>query len=140
MKASVCIEQKGTVEEISDRNIRVKICRDASCGHCSASGLCFLGESTERTVEIDHFTSGLKLGDSVVISISRNMGNKAVVLSYLVPFVLLMVVLFLLNSLEFREWVTGLLALTALVPYFFLLYLFRNRLSKSFTFSVRKND
>jgi sigma-E factor negative regulatory protein RseC len=140
MEASVCIQQKGTVEEFTGHNIRVKIHREASCGHCGAKGLCYIGEGTERIVEISDFSPGLKTGDTVGISISRSMGNKAVVLAYLVPFILLMTTLIVLNFSGVREWLSGLLALFGLVPYYILLYLFRNRLRKTFMLSARKNE
>ena len=37
-----------------------------------------------------------------------------------------------------QELRAGLVALLSIVPYYLLLYLFRNRLSKSFTFSIKK--
>ena len=43
MESSVCIEQKGTVEEISGQHIRVKIHRNSSCGHCNATGYVLYG-------------------------------------------------------------------------------------------------
>jgi sigma-E factor negative regulatory protein RseC len=140
MEASVCIEQKGTVENISSHNIRVRIRREASCGQCNARGMCFVGDGTERIIDISEFTPGLKIGDHVGIIITRSMGNKAILLGYLVPFLLLISTLIVLNLLGAKEWLSGLLSLASLVPYFILLYLLRNRLRKTFTLSARKNE
>jgi len=140
MEASVCIQQKGTVEEFTGHNIRVKIHREASCGHCGAKGLCYIGEGTERIVEIGDFSPDLKTGDTVGISITRGMGNKAVVLGYMVPFIILLSTLIISNYSGAREWLSGLLALISLVPYYILLYLFRNRLRKTFRLSARKKE
>jgi sigma-E factor negative regulatory protein RseC len=140
METSVCIQQKGTVEEFTGHNIKVKIHREASCGHCGAKGLCYIGEGTERTIEISDFSSDLKIGDTVAISIARSMGNKAVMLGYMVPFIILLTTLIVLNSSGAREWLSGLLAIISLIPYYILLYLFRNRLRKTFLISARKNE
>jgi len=139
MDASVCIEQKGTVEEISSHNIRVRTHREASCGHCNARGMCYLGDGTERIVEIGDFAADLKIGDTVGITISRSMGNKAIFLGYLIPFLLLLGTLIAVDQLGAEEWLTGLLSLGILVPYFIILYFLRNRLRKTFVLSARKN-
>ena len=76
----------------------------------------------------------------VGITITRNMGNKAVILGYLLPFMLLITLLITVNALGFKEWLSGLVSIASLVPYYLLLYLFRNRLRKSFTFTIRKKE
>lgn len=138
MESSVCVEQSGTVEQISDHNIRVKVHREAACGDCNAKGICFLGEGSEREFEISRFTPGLKPGDKVDVIISQSMGNKAVFLGYLVPFIILISSLIILNTIGVSELLTGIISLCTIAPYYFLLYLFRNRLRKTFTLSARK--
>jgi positive regulator of sigma E activity len=140
MDASVCIEQKGTVEEITNHSITVKIHRDTSCGCCDSRGMCNLSDDTERIIDTVDNSLNLKIGDHVGITITRSMGNKAVILGYLFPFLLLIIVLIFLNALGFEEWLSGVISLAALFPYYMLLYLFRDRLKKSFTFVIRKKD
>jgi len=100
--------------------------------------MCYLGESTERIIDISDFTSDLKPGDSVGVTIKRSLGNKAVMLGYMVPFFLMITVLILLSLLGLEDWLAGLLSLVSLVPYFIFIFLIRNRLQKIFTFSARK--
>lgn len=140
MEASVCIEQKGTVEMISKEGIQVKIMRNSSCGPCSAKGLCFMGDTAERIVHITDFDNQLKKGDTVSVVMSQTKGNKAVVLGYLVPFLLIMSALIALNTLGFPEWQSGLLSLATLIPYFTLLHFFQNRLNRAFTLSAHKME
>ena len=138
METSVCIAQKGTVEEVSAHRIKVRIQQETACGHCSARGICNLSDTSEKIIEINDHAPELKTGDPVEITITRNMGNMAVVLAYLFPFLLVISVLLLFNALGIKEWLTGVIALGSLVPYYFILYFFRDRLKKHFTFSVRK--
>jgi sigma-E factor negative regulatory protein RseC len=140
MDASVCIKQKGTVEEIKNHRIRVRIHRDSACGQCNAIGFCNLSDVSERIIETNDNAQNLKIGDHVDVTISRNMGNKAVILGYLLPFLLLIAVLFFLNALAIEEWLSGLISLATLAPYYMLLYLFRDKLRKSFTFTIRKEE
>ncbi len=138
MQASVCIEQKGTIEAIINHTVRVRIHRESACGQCHANNLCSLFEMSERIVEVDDQGLELNTGDSVEVMISRSMGNKAVLWGYLLPLLILISVLILTNALGAMEWLSGMIALGALIPYYTCLYVFRDRLKKSFTFTLRK--
>jgi sigma-E factor negative regulatory protein RseC len=140
MEASVCIEQKGVVEEITNHTARVRIHREAMCGKCSARGICNLTDATERIIEINRITPELKTGDPVLVKITRSMGNKALLLGYFVPFIVLIASLVLLSTTIRYEWVTGTLSIVIVIIYYFTLYLFRDRLRKTFTFHIRKTD
>jgi sigma-E factor negative regulatory protein RseC len=138
MQASVCIEQKGTVEAIINHTVRVRIHRESACGQCHANNLCSLFEMSERVIEADDQGLELTTGDSVEVVILRSMGNKAVLLGYLLPFLILISVLILTKILGAREWLSGMISLGALVPYYSCLYMLRDKLRRSFTFTLRK--
>lgn len=140
MKASVCIEQKGVVEMVSDQEIQVKIMRNSLCGPCSVKGLCFMGESAERIIHITDFDKLLKKGDTVSVVITKGKGNRAIILGYLFPFLLMLSVLITLSTMSFPEWFSGISSLAILIPYFILLHLFKNRINKVFYFSAYKLD
>jgi positive regulator of sigma E activity len=140
MEASVCIAQKGTVEKVAGHLVKVSIHRDTACGHCHARGFCEMGGRHKTIIESSDFTNGLKTGDHVEVIIEQRQGNKAVLFAYLIPFVLLMSILLIMQGIGAREWVTGLVALTSLVPYFLLLYFFRKKIKRTFSFSVRKTE
>lgn len=140
MKASVCIEQKGVVEMVSDQEIQVKIMRNSLCGPCSVKGLCFMGESAERIIHITDFDKLLKKGDTVSVVITKGKGNRAIILGYLLPFLLMLSVLITLSTMSFPEWFSGISSLAILIPYFILLHLFKNRINKVFYFSAYKLD
>jgi positive regulator of sigma E activity len=137
MDTSICIEQKGIVEEVDNHRIKVRIHPEASCGDCNARGICNLFGSTDRIIEIYDRSQHLSPGDQVTISISQGMGNKAIILGYLIPFILLISVLVILTTLGVKEWLTGLVALSTLVPYFIILYLLRGRLNRKITFTLK---
>jgi sigma-E factor negative regulatory protein RseC len=140
MGASVCIAQKGIVEEIVDHTIRVRIQRESACGHCNARSMCNLSDISDRIIETHDNGLDLKIGDFVEIAITRSMGHKAVLLGYLLPFLLVITILILLNALRLQEWLSGLISLGMLVPYYMFLYLLRDRLKKSFTFTLSKKE
>jgi sigma-E factor negative regulatory protein RseC len=138
MNTSVCLEQRGIVESVSDNRITVRIDRGSACGHCSAQGLCNLAESTERIIEVTNSNEIFSVGEWVHVTMSRSMGNKAILLGYFIPFILLISTLLMLSACGFPDWITGLVSLLTLIPYFIILYIFRDRLRRTFSFSIHK--
>jgi len=138
MNASVCIEQKGTIEAIANNKITVRIDRESACGHCHIQGLCHLTGPLERTIDVKNDNRNFLVGDVVEIMITRGMGNKAVVFGYLLPFIIMVFTLLLLTSLSLAEWISGLISLAVLVPYYIVLYILREKLSRNFIFTIRK--
>ena len=138
MNNSVCFEQKGIIESVNDNRITVRIDRGSACGHCSAQGLCNLAESTERIIEVNNSTQLFSIGEWVQVTMSRSMGNKAILLGYFIPFILFISTLLILSAYGLPEWITGLVSLLILIPYFIILYIFRERLRRTFSFSIHK--
>lgn len=128
----------GTVVGIAPHSVNVKIETLSACAQCAAHGRCGFAESKEQTLQIDttewnHYA----MGDHVEVQVSQRLGMQAVLLAYFLPALLLVagVVLFLR---WFSEPLTVLLTLVLLTAYFLLLYRFRQRLQKRFTFAIRK--
>ena len=138
MNTSVCFEQKGIIESVNDNRITVRIDRGSACGHCSAQGLCNLAESTERIIEVNSSNELYSVGEWVQVTMSRSMGNKAILLGYFIPFILLISTLLILSAFGLPDWITGLVSLLILVPYYIVIYIFRERLRRTFSFSIHK--
>jgi sigma-E factor negative regulatory protein RseC len=137
MNTSVCFEQKGFIESIDNNRITVRIDRGSACGHCTAQGICNLAQSTEQVIEINS-TQEFAVGEHVQVTMSRSMGNKAIFLGYFIPFVMLISTLLALSAFGLSDLVTGLVSILILIPYFIILYVFRERLRRTFTFSIHK--
>jgi positive regulator of sigma E activity len=138
INTSVCFEQKGIIESINDNRITVRIDRGSACGHCSAQGLCNLAESAERIIEVNNSTQLFSVGEWVQVTMSGTMGSKALLLGYFIPFVLLISTLVTLSAYGLPDWIVGLASLLILIPYFIFLYIFRERLRRTFSFSIHK--
>ena len=92
-----------------------------------------------------------KLGDTVEVMVQQKMGWKAVVLAYLLPFFVMMAVMFVGNGLlaigdgllamgdgAKREAVLGTVALCAMALYYLVLGMFKDKLQKEFSFTAKK--
>jgi positive regulator of sigma E activity len=138
MNTSVCFEQRGIIESVNDKMVTVRIDRGSACSHCSAQGLCNLAESTERIIEVNTSTQSFSVGEWVQVTMSRSMGNKAILLGYFIPFVLLISTLLISSAFRLPDWIAGMVSLLILIPYFIILYIFRERLRRTFSFSIHK--
>ena len=95
-----------------------------------------------------------KLGDSVEVMVQQKMGWKAVVLAYLLPFFVMLAVMFIGNGLlamgdgatgllgneAKREAVLGTVALCAMALYYLVLGMFKDKLQKEFSFTAKKKN
>jgi sigma-E factor negative regulatory protein RseC len=66
----------------------------------------------------------------------KTMGNKAVLYAYFLPFVILLTTLIVMLSIFHNEAVAGLTSLAILIPYYFILFLQRDKIKKKFTFRI----
>lgn len=77
-----------------------------------------------------------QLFQKVVVKMTVNQGNKAAVLAYLVPFIVLVVVLFAMLGIGLSEGLSALISITALIPYYIILYLCRDKLKRRFEYTI----
>ena len=76
-------------------------------------------------------------GDRVWVKGQLSMGIMAVLLAFVVPFLVLVVSLFVFMAIWNDELGAALGALFLLVPYYFILWLNKSRLGKKFSFSIQ---
>jgi len=131
------IIHEGIIDHISADSVFVRILSKSACAACHSNGMCSVSEMTEKLVEVKVNNPNLSVGQIVNVILDRSLGNKAVVLGYLVPFLLLIVTL-LIASQFLSEVLSGLFAVAVLVPYYLLLSVFKNRLSKTFYFYIEQ--
>jgi positive regulator of sigma E activity len=128
---------QGTVVKTNEGIVYVKIQAVSACASCQAKSMCNLNEVQEKIIEV--YQSGPakhKPGDLVTVAMKRSMGNKALLLGYLLPFLVVMVTLFVFSYLTGSELQAGILSLVILIPYYMLLYHFRDKLKNTFSFEI----
>lgn len=120
-----------------EKRVEAEMMVSSACGDCKAKGVCGGSESSARLISAyaDH-PEIYKVGDEVTISIEQIMGYRAIVLSYIVPLVVMLVTLALTHS-RYGDLIAGLSALGACAVYFVVLAFFRKRLERVIVFSVK---
>ena len=116
----------------------VAIEQHGACGTCHAAGLCGMADVVEKAVELptDPYAS-YGVGDEVELVLKASLGMKAVWLAYVVPLLVLLAVILGLFALGVGEVVAGLAGIAAVGVYYFLLWLFRNRLKNEYVFTIK---
>ena len=131
------ISHSGIIESIAEGCVKVRILQTSACAACKIAGHCNASESKEKIVEVftDRF-AGYSIGQEVVVCASRDVANKALLLGFGVPFLVLVGVLVLVLRVTGDEGVAALSGILALIPYYFVLYLFRSRIREQLSFYI----
>lgn len=138
MSVKDTITHPGIIESINDKSVFVKILAMSACSSCHAKAMCNIAEVEEKIVEIRRNAERtFEEGQEVTVSMKKSLGGKAVFLGYILPFLLLMIVLLAVLLISENEGMAGLLAIAVLIPYYWILYIFRDRLKRAFSFSIQ---
>lgn len=127
------VSHEGIVTQINEDEIQVKIIQDSACAACHAKSACTVVDQAEKYLTVPRPEGReIHLFQKVNIVMKVGQGNKAAVLAYLIPIVVLLAVLFLCLGLGLSEGLSALLGIAALIPYYTILYLRRDKLKKRF--------
>ena len=138
-KVHTKISHSGTVESASEGCVKVRILQTSACGACKIAGHCHAAKSKEKIVEVfDADTSQFQIGQEVTVWASGNVARKALQLGFVMPFLLLLGVLVVVLYLTGNEGLAALSALASLVPYYFLLWLRRDSISRQISFHLEE--
>lgn len=137
-KMADIIKHRGIVENINGSHIQVRIVQTSACSACSVKGHCNASESKEKLIDVfDAKASSYRNGQEVMLYGTTSMGMQAVFWAFGVPFLVLLITLFVAMRLtDGDELESALIALSALVPYYLIIYMCRNKLSRKFSFTV----
>ena len=117
--------------------MRVRIVQTSACAACKVAGYCNAAESKEKTVDVlVTDTSRWKVGDTVTVAASQQMATQALLLAFVLPLMILLAVLFVVLASTGREGLAALCGLAALLPYYGVLWLFRNRMQQRQAFWI----
>jgi len=130
------ITHEGIVEQVTEGRVRVRIVQTAACSACKAKSMCTASETAVKVVDAEPITP-LQVGDRVIIEVSRKLGWKAVLLAFILPFLLLLLCVWALPHWIESEAVVGTLAIGSLVPYYLILHAFDKKLQKEYRFTAR---
>lgn len=133
------ISHAGVIESIAEGCVKVRILQTSACASCKVAAHCNASESKIKVVDVCGVAnvSSLSVGQSVVVSTSRDVASRALLLGFGLPFLLLVAVLMIVLWITGNEGVAALSAIGSLVPYYLVLWLLRDRISRQVRFEIK---
>ena len=133
------IRHSGVVDSIAEGVVTVRILQQSACAACKVAGYCHASESKEKLVSVCCNTvAALRPGQEVVVTASRQVADRAVLLGFGVPLLILVAVLVVVLRLTGNEGTAAMSALGALVPYYAVLWLLRARIGRRVSFEIEE--
>jgi sigma-E factor negative regulatory protein RseC len=129
------ISHKGIVQKCDENSVLVTITAHTACSGCHAEGACTMSGKEEKVIEVNG-SYNVKQGDEVTVHMNKSTGYTALLLAYLIPLLAIVSSLIILTLLKVSELTAGILSVAILIPYFTVLFLFRNRFTGRFIFTL----
>ena len=135
---STKISHSGIIEGIEGDCVKVRIVQTSACAACKVAGYCNATESKEKIVDVlcGSAAKNLTVGQPVTVTTSGQVAAKALLWGFGLPFVVLVTVLVLVLWLTDHEGTAALSGLAALIPYYILLWLLRDRMREQLAFAI----
>ena len=134
---STKIKHAGVIESVADDCVRVRILQTSACSACKVANHCNASESKEKLIDVYGSShAGYQVGERVMVVASPEVGVRAVAWGFGIPFVLLVVVVFIMVRLTGNEGLAALASLVALLPYYLVLYVLRDKIRERLSFGI----
>jgi len=130
------IQHTGEIIAINDGIARVMIMQTSACSACHAKAVCGASDKKEKMIEAEVNSNDFKVGDVVNVVGQKSLGIIAVLLAYVMPFVLIILTMLIASIVTEKEWIMGTASLVVLVPYFIVLRLMKSKIQAKFKFYV----
>jgi len=132
------IRHTGIVLSVSGNMAHVQIVQTSACSACKARSMCMSSESQQKEMDAI-MLEPIQAGDQVEVEVRERLAWKAVLLAYILPFIVMLGIIAVLDlTTEWSEAVVGTLSLCGIALYYIGLSVFKHRLEKQFVFTARK--
>lgn len=133
------IKHRGRVEKVEGSHVVVRIVQTSACSACSIKGHCNASESKEKLIDVFEVNASYQIGEEVVLLGTTSMSMQAVLLAFGVPLVILIVALGVTMHLtDGNALLSSLVGLLSIVPYYFAIHFNKDKLKKTFSFTIEK--
>lgn len=130
---------QGEVKKIEGSILFVEIERHAACAGCQSKHVCFGSERRNELIEVlTPDSREFQIGEKVEVSIRKSLGVKAILIAYLLPFLILAISLFTSYYFTKKELLSIGIAFILTALYYLLIKIIDKKLQKQFTFTVNK--
>ena len=132
------IRHEGVVVSINGDKAHVQIVQTSACSACKARSMCMSSESQQKEMDVI-LLEHVQVGDKVEVEVRERLAWKAVLLAYILPFIVMLAIIAILDfTTNWSEAVVGTLSLCGIALYYIGLSVFKHRLQTQFSFTARK--
>ncbi|MBR5202854.1 MAG: SoxR reducing system RseC family protein [Clostridia bacterium] len=131
------VSHEGIITNIKGDEVEVKILSKSACASCNIKTACNMSEMQEKIITINApKNKNLSIGQEVKVSMALGQANRAVIFAYAIPSIILISIIFILNYLKIDEGINALISIGSLVPYYIILYLFKEKIKSKFKYEI----
>lgn len=130
------VTHEGIIEAIDNRHISVRIIQQAACASCKVAAHCNASDTKVKIVDVYADSSHLTVGQKIVVSTSGSAVKNALLIGFLFPLFMIVFLIVFSKVLGKTDDVAALLALGSLIPYYIIVWLFRNKIAQKITFHI----
>lgn len=135
------VDHVGVITSITEDNIKVEIINKSLCASCHAKSFCSASDQKEKVIDVPYYNNNeFEVGEIVIVSMKKSMGFKAVWISYVIPLAILMIFLLTLQQINPNDLFVGGISILAVVMYYIIIYLLRDKISNKFVFTIAKKQ
>ena len=134
---NICRE--GIVRAINGDDISVEIIVSSACSGCHAKSICIPSDRRKEVITVKNTRhEDYRVGETVDLLLETSAGNKAVILAYVLPLIVLLVLLFGCYALTGKELLSVGVGVLGVVVYYLILKSAGKSVEKGMEFGIRK--
>lgn len=135
------IIHSGVIKSTGVDCLYVEIMQASACADCRVAGNCHASEAKVKVVDVYcRDVARYHVGERVIVSTTSQVGLMAMLYAYLFPLMILMTTLILVRICTRSDGWAALSALAILIPYYIVLYLFRERIKEQVHFNIEQES
>jgi len=131
------ITHEGIVVRVpGDGTADVEIITMEACATCHAKSVCSAGKTDTRIITVKS-VADLDQGDHVTVVMQQSLGFRALVIGYVIPFLVLIAAFTLATVAGAGELLSAMLSFAAIGLYYFVVWILRSTIGKKFEFKIK---
>jgi len=132
------VHHEGVVLRVDGNRAQVEIVQTSACQACKARHMCLSSESKAKLIDAI-MEEPVRAGEQVEVSVRERLAWRAVLVAYVLPFLVVVGAITAVSlCTNWDDAAAGGIAIASVALYYLVLSLFRNRLQRQFSFTVRK--
>ena len=134
---NICRE--GIIRAINGDDISVEVIVSSACSGCHAKSICIPSDRRKEVITVKNTRhEDYRVGETVELLLETSAGNKAVVLAYVLPLLVLLALLFGCYALTGKELLSVGVGVLGGIVYYLVLKSFSKGVERGIEFGIRK--